>query len=144
MKSYWACRKFRKLRLREGGPDTAGFCAEHLRRCQKCREFDEQVRRADAVLNSSLDSFSSSPQFTDQVVETIRKARSSPLAPWKPALIAATTAALAMGTFLQILTSEPKAVQSRAIGSAERSGQQPNILFTAPKTTPEKSSKKSG
>lgn len=102
------------------------------------------MRRADAVLNSSLDSFRNSTEFTDQVVETIRKARSSPLAPWKPALIAATTAALAMGTFLQILTSEPKTAQSRAIGSAERNGQQPNILFTAPKTTPEKSSKKPG
>lgn len=149
MQNLWICRKYRRDRLRDefvDGYSPNDRYSAHLAGCERCRAFNSELIRLEALLSQESPAADSSPEFTERIVEKVRAERDpSSLALWKPSLIGAATAALAMGAFLQILTSEPRARTDTPIGSAERTHvPTEHLLFEESRTQPGNTREKTG
>ncbi|MCH8273228.1 MAG: hypothetical protein IH851_00360 [Armatimonadetes bacterium] len=129
-----SCRRFRKLRLSSPerglrvGEQT--FCAEHVHDCTGCRRYDSELSAAREALRSSSVNHHGPAEFANRVVRAISRDRiRRQFEVWRPTLIGAVTAAIAVGAVLQVLTPDPEYDARSPEGTAALPAPSETLIF---------------
>ncbi|MFN8139444.1 MAG: hypothetical protein U0R49_06570 [Fimbriimonadales bacterium] len=139
------CARYKRIRTKSESLNSAQaeFVATHIRSCQSCAAVEARFSNDGTLPDMFHAKQKSGEQFANEIISEMTTTRAQKMAVWKPTMIGAMTAVLAMSTFLQILTSEPNIERPKATGAASREAPKSKLtLFESPKT--EKPTKKSG
>lgn len=100
-------------------PDVVAWMAQHLSGCETCRVFDSSLEESrDALKNASMNPIVP-PLFASILMTRISKDRlRRQLEAWRPTLVGAVSAAVLLGSVVQLLTNSPLNAQSEFGGSA--------------------------
>lgn len=105
------CDRFRSLAdadERDVSREELIFLRSHAGECSECRRYLTDISLLSDVLRSSAIDHRGDHDFTDRVEESVVSIRVlDELSAWRPAMIAALTAAVAILTVLHVLTSNP-------------------------------------
>lgn len=108
-----ACDRFRSLAHADEqclSREELAFVRSHGSKCSNCRRYLTDMSLLSDVLRSSALDHRGDQSFADRVEERVVMARVlDELHTWRPAVIAALTAAAAILTVLHVLTSNPAA-----------------------------------
>jgi len=106
-----ACRRYRRIeseaREIEITRADRAFVAAHALDCDSCRRRSEQLNAVCAILSQSLIEPTCSPGFTDNVIRSVRAMRRERAKHvWRPLVVGALSAAVALGAVLQIVGAQ--------------------------------------